>query len=201
MKFKISSLLIILLLLGSTLYAFYHIRTLEKQLTIANDNIAQIDKQNQSLILSKKQMSSWLKAKDTKFKQSIDSLAQAYKVSLKEVAKASSTEITYSKIRPDTIYVPIKFKGLTIEKQDTLYTSSFIDSTRCYSIAGVIKSSDKSPRISLTAINFKTEVLSITYKKRPQWWKFWKWFSKRKVESVTVATCGNVETKSISQEN
>lgn len=115
-------------------------------------------------------------------------------IKLKNIQRIVSTKKTYT----DTVATSIILEGLleAIEQKREI-TVPFKDSTDCIIIEGNLHFNGKDIKLNNLSKKFTSTTDIVAYLEKRSFWKFWKWFSKRKVSITVVDSCGKSETQII----
>jgi predicted nuclease with TOPRIM domain len=189
MKRLIIEILIISSLTGLVYVLKNELSETKEQLEKTTTNFKQLESDNYTLELSKKELTDYIGDLNTQFKQEIDSVTKAHDIKLKDIKQLVNNKTVVSII--DTVFMPAE--EVKVEN-DSLYKLKFTVDSACYKAVIYALTKDQSTTVNLHELETENNSYYIVHYEKKPWWRL---FKKRKLLITTVNDCGTSETKVI----
>jgi predicted nuclease with TOPRIM domain len=189
MKRLIIEALIISSLAGLVYVLKNELSETKEQLEKTTTNFKQLESDNYSLELSKKELTDYIGDLNTQFKQEIDSVTKANDIKLKDIKQLVNNKTVVNII--DTVFMAAE--EVKVEN-DSLYKLKFTVDSACYKAVIYALTKDQSTTVNLHELETENNSYFIVHYEKKPWWKL---FKKRKLLITTVSDCGTSETKVI----
>jgi hypothetical protein len=189
MKRLIVEGLVIASLIGIISITRTQLKDTKQQLEVVSNNFKQLESDNYSLEMDKKQLTDYIGDLNTKFKQEIDSVVKAKDIKIKDIKQLvnNKTIVTVT----DTVFMPAE--EVKIEN-DSIYRLTFSVDSACYKAVIYALSKDEHTTVNLHELTTENDSYYIVHYEKKKWWQF---FKKRKLVVTTVSNCGESTTKVI----
>jgi predicted nuclease with TOPRIM domain len=181
------------LVIASLLSAVYvlnnNLKETKQQLETTTQNFKQLESDNYTLELSKKELTDYIGDLNTQFKQEIDSVVKANDIKLKNIKQLvnNKTVVTVK----DTVFMPAEEVKV---QNDSLYQLKFSVDSACYKAVIYALTKDDKTTVNLHELTTQNDSYYIVHYEKKKWWQI---FKKRKLIITTVNSCGESSTKII----
>ena len=153
-------------------------------------NLNELNTKNSELIFDTKQLSNYIKAKDTKHKIEVDSILKLLKIKPKNLIRYE--RILVSNLDSNTTVASLE---QPIFKNDSVSRVDWESVRKCLKIKGYVESLDPNPKVVIT----NTESSNVVYVVKSYKKSFWDNIFFRKGKEVTQITsdCGDIKLDEI----